>query len=191
MKIRLVLLLLCLNQFAFSQNNIEWKEDVTLNLNDFQSTVSKVDSELKTFTCRAALNVDFFYQMSFFQFMFTKEFNSKITATFQKTASYIQAPDSAVASYLLDYSNFAFDLTELYARRFRKELFEKKKFFSRTDFYQPIYKKLVSELNERMAEVSAKSELGKIKSTLIEERKKVQEELLLLQDFCKSCDPNE
>lgn len=80
----LILLVLFLNQFAFSQNNIEWEDSVVITLDDFESTASRVDLELKTYSCRAALNIDFYYQMSSIEFMFTKDFNSKIAATFQK-----------------------------------------------------------------------------------------------------------
>ena len=189
MKYLVIVFVIVFSHSSYSQQNKEWEEGFKIGLNDFQSSVTKIDKQLNNYTCLAALEIEFYFEMNGIQFMFTKHFNSKVTATFQKDASYIQAPDSAVARYLLEYSNFAFDLTELYARRLRKELFEEKKFFSRTDYYRSIYKRHIAELNEKMAEVSAKSELGKIKSTLTIEHQKVQQELQLLKSFCKGCIP--
>jgi len=57
--------------------------------------------------------------MSNAEFMFTKNFNSKVNCEFHCNIASLIAPDTARAMNLLLFSRYAFDLAELYARKVR------------------------------------------------------------------------
>ena len=137
----------------------------------------------------AGTAIEFIYQMSNYEFMFTKNFNSKVRSTFNKNASYISTPDSTIAKDLVAFAQYSFDLSELYARNLRKQIFEKKKTLSNARFFRPIYDDIVATLNEESTKVFTQFNFGKNKEVLFLAHQKVKEDILLLSDFCKACKP--
>jgi hypothetical protein len=108
----------------------------------------------------AACGIDFHFHMNGYQFMFTKNFNSKVTTTFTRSASYIQTPDSLISERLLNLSQAEFDLAELYARKFRKLLFESKNVLSNVNFYQELYAVIQKEYADRNLELIENTNTG-------------------------------
>jgi hypothetical protein len=174
---------------AFCQEEIPWKEDYQLELGNFKSKQSKIDPSLSSVYIQSGATIDFSFSMSSYEFMFTKNFNSKVKTIFKENIAVISAPDSLSANYLLDYSRYDFDLNELYARKLRKELYEQKGTFSDVSFFQPIYEKLQDEMSVENSRVLNESQFGSNSDILKSEHESVRIRILELSDFCMECKP--
>ncbi len=174
---------------SFSQSIIEWTPDVQLQLSDFRSPQTEVNKELTSYSIYSGSNLDFSFQMSSYEFMFTKNFNSKAKTVFNQNASVIMARDSTMAQQLVNFGQYSFDLTELYTRKFRKQMYENKGTFSDVNFFQSIFSELQSEMNQENARVLKLTDLGRNGDILVQEHQKVLAAIDLLADFCKDCKP--
>jgi hypothetical protein len=121
--------------------------------------------------------------------MVTKNFNAKVNNTFKRESASLVAPDENSAKDLVAYARFQFDLTELYARKFRKKIFEEKGAFSNITFFRPIYETIQKELTERDTNAGKETDLGRKKEKLQVLHDQVLKEILALADFCKECKP--
>ncbi|TDE11923.1 hypothetical protein E0F88_22975 [Dyadobacter psychrotolerans] len=121
--------------------------------------------------------------------MFSKNFNSKVTTTFNRNASYIIAPDSIVSKKLLNFAQAEFDLAELFARKFRKSMYENKKAFSDPSFYQKLYDNMQSEYAVKSSELGQSTNMGMAEVRLQEQHVMILSEIDDLRDFCKDCKP--
>lgn len=171
---------------ANGQNTIEWSPGYKLSIEDFKSPASEI-GETTVITLQPGTQVEFSFYMTNAEFMMTKNWNSKVKATFNKTAAYIVAPNDSTAGKLLNLSQFQFDLAELYARKFRKELYENKKAFSNISFIQPIYDRIIKEYSERGALVNKETDLGNRSELLKQRHNEVLAEIDQLNEFCKEC----
>ena len=108
---------------------------------------------------------------------------------FTKSAAVLIAPDSTIANQLVNFAQYDFDLTELYARNFRKQLYEKKGAFSSARFFQPIYDTLQQQYVARDAEAGKLTNFGQDSGKLAELHNAVLQEIDSLSDFCKTCKP--
>lgn len=170
------------------QNVLDWNEEYTLTLDDFQNKGTQI-GQVNIYSLQTATGMSFSFQMSNAEFMFTKNFNSKVSCTFTRDASLMVAPDSIYALNLLNFARFEFDLAELYARKLRKKLFEAKKTFSSGNFFQPIFEDLQAEYNQRHAEAAKASDIGQLAEVLIGLHGTVNLELREYNDYCKDCKP--
>jgi len=127
--------------------------------------------------------------MSGYEFMFTKNFNSKVSCTFDPEASSIIAPDKEIADALIRYAQYEFDLCELYARKLRKSLYENKDAFSDAQFFEPIYKKIHEDYNHDCINAGKLTDLGKDKEKIEELHSQVLQQIQQLSFFCKTCKP--
>ncbi|UBM60815.1 hypothetical protein LAG90_09220 [Marinilongibacter aquaticus] len=175
--------------FATAQNKTEWSPSVQLTIEDFQSNASKIDENVEQFIIQPAIRMDFSFQMSSYEFMLTKNFNSKVTTTFNPKASVLAAPDIMFANRLLKYAQLNFNLLELYARKYRKRLYESKGVLSEASFFQKAYDGLEEEYNERQALLNQTANMGQNEEIVIEANNEVLQEILELEDFCKTCKP--
>jgi len=174
---------------GLSQTISNWAPDYELTLDDFQSPQTEINEELTNYSIFLGTNMNFDFHMSAYQFVFTKNFNSKVKVTLNKGASVITAPNLLSAQYLIKYGQYNFDLTELYARKFRKEMYLQKGAFSDISFFQPIFKKIQEEMNAENARVFKATEMGKKEQLLKEEHEKILLEINTLSDFCLECKP--
>jgi hypothetical protein len=171
-----------------AQNVIEWSPMYKLVLADFQNAGTDLaNKEGSTF--QTSTHIEFGFMMSNAEFMMTKNWNSKVKASFTRNQSFIVAPDEAYAQHVVDLCQADFDLAELYARKLRKELFENKKAFSNMDFARPSYDKIQAEFGERRAALSKETNVG-VKSDILKQRQEeILNEISTLSDFCKECKP--
>lgn len=189
MKIFFIALLLSASSFCVSaQNPIEWSSDYKISLKDFNSASTKIGPQI--ISIYPSCKQEFLFQMSQYEFMFTKNFNSKVSTIFYPDASALVAPDTTIALYLVAYVQVIFDLTELYSRKFREQLFLKKKGFSNASFFQPIFNELQNEFSKRQSEISTNTELGKDAAQLAIAQQQIKLEIEALDDFCKTCKPS-
>ena len=189
MKNIVLLSILLLNTASKSQTTIEWDPNIKLKLEDFQSLQSEIKPELTTYSIFTGTNIDFNFRMTNGEFMFTKNFNSKVKTVFNTLAAVIIANDTVLAQQLVNYGQYSFDLTELYSRKFRKRMYEQKGAFSNVSFYLPIFEELHQELNTENARVLKLTDLGRNEDILKEEHLKVLKNIEELSNFCKTCKP--
>ena len=171
----------------YAQAPIEWTPDYELQLSDFKSEATEIGGN--NLSIYPAAKFDFAFQMSNYEFMFTKNFNSKVVTNFYPLSAYFTAPDSILAKDLLLYARLTFDLTELYARKFRQQLYLQKGGFSNASFFQPIYNEIEKEYSARHSELSKATDLGRNHEQIKVARQQIQTEISLLSDFCKTCKP--
>jgi hypothetical protein len=189
MKKALILFLLIQVLTINAQNSIEWDGIYQLQLSDFQSKATQIGSEVAVTSINTASSLDFAFMMNNVEFMFTKNFNSKVNCSFQRDAAYLIAPDTITANKLLDFARYEFDLSELYARKLRKEIYEQKGTFSDVSFLKVIYDQIQKQYTEEHATAAKNTNLGletaKLTALQIEVTKQIQN----YPDFCKSCKP--
>lgn len=174
--------------FGMAQNEISWREDVVLQLSDFQSPATQIGN-VSTYSLQTASGFGFSFYMSNFEFMFTKNFNNKVSNNFSRSAAALVAPDEVTAVYMVGFAQYQFDLAELFARKFRKKLFEEKSAFSSVDFVKPFYEQVQNEFSQRNTEASKLTDMGRNKALLEKLRSEVRREIESLPDFCQSCKP--
>ncbi|WP_339653176.1 hypothetical protein [uncultured Maribacter sp.] len=188
-KYTLFLSFFCATLFLFGQEPMEWNPNYELQLSDYQSPESEINSSLTSFSIYSGSKIDFSFNMNSVSFMFTKNFNSKVKAIFQKNLAVLIAPDSVTANQLLQFGRYDFDLVELYARKIRKKIYEEKGAFSDSKLFQPIFNELQEEMNTVSAQVFKATNLGKDAEMLQKEHNKVKQEINTLSDFCQNCKP--
>ncbi|MDW3196896.1 MAG: hypothetical protein R8G66_31255 [Cytophagales bacterium] len=189
MKTTLTFLFVLTLTSIFGQATIEWSPEYRLQLKDFQSPQTEINPELNSYAIFSGNNMEFSYQMTNAQFMFTKNFNSKVSTVFNRNAAVITAPDSAMAQKLVKFGQYSFDLTELYSRKFRKKMYENKGVFSDASFFKPIHEELQEQMNAELARVMKAIDLGQKSELLNEEHQKVLRQIEEMSDFCKECKP--
>lgn len=183
-------LVLCLVfHLLFAQDQVEWSPDYEVQFSDYQSPSSEINEELSIYTISTSANIEFLFSMSYYEFMFTKNFNEKVSTLLYRPSSYITAPSEELANQLVTFGQLEFDLSELSARRFRKRLFESKGAFSNTNFFKPLYDEIITEQRNRHNELAKSTDLGKNADLLILEREKILREIAELADYCKTCKP--
>jgi hypothetical protein len=187
-KIIIGLQFLFISIIAIGQDVVEWTPDLKLTISDFQSKSTQIGN-VSHFSILPATRMDFSFYMSSYEFMLTKNFNSKVSTTFTRSASIIIAPDEEFAQKLLRFAQLNLDLTELYARKYRKKLFESKGVFSEVNFFQACYKDIEKEYNERAAEYGKLTDVGQSDVRIDEAQKQVIKEIEELSDYCKTCKP--
>ena len=170
------------------QNTIEWDGVYQLQLTDFQSPATKI-GEVNIYSLHTASSFDFAFYMNSIEFMATKNFNSKVNCYFTRDAASLVAPDTLMALDLLEFARYDFDLSELYARKFRKKMFEEKKGFSGVNFFRPIYDEIQKEYVTKRTLASQLTDLGRNREILNELHNEVLREIEMLADFCKMCNP--
>ena len=188
MKYKLATILIVLSGFIKGQNSIDWDGKYQLQFSDFQSTTTQIGHG-NIYSLSSGANFNFSFHMSYLEFMFTKNFNSRVNCSFKRNAASLVAPDSSTALNLLEFARYDFDLSELYARKFRKKMFENKNAFSDMGFYKPIYDEIQTEFTERHTNASVQTDLGKNGEKLKELHEAVLVEIGQLSDFCKYCKP--
>lgn len=185
-------ILLCTPLFGQAQEaeaELPWSASYALSLADFKNKKSRIDPALSTVFLQSGATIKVGFSMNGVSFMFTKNFNDKVSCVFlPKTALYM-APDSTSATNLLALSQLDFDLSELYARKIRKALFEQKKTFSKANFFEPYFNKMTQERAAISARLYKETNFGKEKALLAQEHQKILQEIDQLSAFCQNCKP--
>ncbi len=185
----LVLTIAFSTSFALAQEPIVWNPDYELQLSDYQSPESEINAALTSYSIYSGSKIDFSFNMNSVSFMFTKNFNDKVKAIFQRNLAVLVAPDSLTANQLLQFGRYDFDLVELYSRKIRKKIYEEKGAFSDASLFQPIFNELQQEMNTVSAQVFKATDFGKDAEMLQIEHNKVINEINTLSDFCMTCKP--
>jgi hypothetical protein len=184
-KVFIVIYLLFINN-NYSQNDILWDGKYQLQLSDFQSAATQIGNS-NTNNLFVAAGFEFFFTMSNIEFMFTKNFNSKVNNTFKRQSSSMVAVDQQNANNMLGFVQYQFDLSELYARKLRKKIFEEKKVLSDFTILKSSYDNMQKSYVETVSKTSKDTDLGNKKSLLKSIHDKVLSEIVELSEYCKEC----
>ncbi len=188
MKKLIVLLFIVQSITIKAQNVIDWDGVYQIQLSDFQLSSSQI-GETNVYSIISGTSMEFAFYMSNAEFMFTKSFNSKVSNSFKRESASIIAPDTSTALNLLSFAQYQFDLSELYARKFRKELYDGKAAFSDVSFYQPLFTKIQNSYSLAYSESANETDLGRNTEKLRELHQQVKKDIVALADFCKTCKP--
>ena len=188
MKQLCILLVLIFGLTAYGQNSLEWDGKYVLQFADFQAATTQIGGT-HLYSLHTVSPIEFSFYMSSAEFMLTKNFNSKVNCAFNRGAASLMAPDSVIAVDLLHFARYEFDLSELYARKFRKRLFEQKGAFSNVNFIKPIYDEIQREFAEEHTLAVKATDLGRNREELAALHQEVLKEIEQLADFCKQCKP--
>jgi hypothetical protein len=183
-----ILLAVTFVQYGQSKR-VEWKPNYAFTLSDFENTGTRIDSRMEKTLLQPGILIELGFQMSGVEFMFTRNFNEKVTCLFDKGTAIFMAQNQIQVEQMLQLATFDFDLSELYARKIRKALFENKKTFSEASFFKPIYDELIAERNARSSRVYLESDFGILTKVLEQEHATVKAGIEELADYCKSCKP--
>ncbi|TKD60922.1 hypothetical protein [Flavobacterium sp. ASW18X] len=184
--------LLVFTFFSFvkaQESRQEWINNYEFSLADFKAATTKVDQEVSNLYLQTGITIELGFQMTNIEFMFTKNFNDKVICILDKNTAVLKAQNQKQLTRLLHLASYDFDLSELYARKIRKELFENKKAFSNANFFQPYYSKMIAERNTISAQLYDASNFGAKEELLQKAHQKVREELKEYSDYCKECKP--
>ncbi len=171
---------------TYSQNEINWDGKYILQLSDFQSTSTQIgNTKVSSLNCSSGF--DFLVSMSNIEFLFTKNFNSKINNRFLRDASSLVSPTKETAEYLVNFAHFQFNLSELFARKLRKTIFENKKTFSDISFLKPIYEETQKQYSIRLTNATKETDIGNKTTILQKLNAQVLIEIDEYYEFCKEC----
>jgi len=130
-----------------------WSKTERLTVADFQFEVKENTPE----SSFAQFSIN--YSVSGFDFL-TKNFNQKVKNIMFKNASWINSNDKDTIR-LIKYQQVLFDLSELYTRKFRRELLlNKKKIAKGTQIVEDLNNQISKELAEKRAEFESDSQGG-------------------------------
>lgn len=187
-KIYFILFSLTVSGLLNAQTTIEWDGEYKIQLSDFQSVESQI-GDVNFYSLSTGSSFGFNIAMNNLVFMFTKNLNSKVSCTFNQEPAVLISPDSLLATQLLDFSQFEFDLNELYARKFRKSLFEEKDALTNMNDINTLYSEAQKNFIAERSRVSKITNMGIESIKLKEIHLKVVEEIELLSEYCKYCKP--
>jgi len=188
MKKIIVAILILVANAVNAQNQVEWDGNYELQISDFQSKGTQVGGTT-VISMQTASSLQFGFQMSNVEFMFTKNFNSKVDCVFQRDGALIVAPDTTTANKLVQFAQFQFNLSELYARKLRQKIYENKATFSDISFVKPLYDSTEKDFIAENGSASKDTNLGQDEGKLAILNAKVLTQIQELADFCKSCKP--
>lgn len=176
--ITFILAILLTTTSVFGQDNNDillWSANYKLTLNDFGIKTK----QLETTTSFAQFSID--YQISGFDFL-TKNFNRKVRNYLIKTASWIDTTSGVNHSLL--YQQSLFDISEIYARLFRKALRENRgKIASGLNIAEELGSYYLTEFSKRRIEYDRETKFGTDEAKQKEWESQIQKEILELKDF--------
>lgn len=178
-KLMFIVSLACLS-IAFSQNLQEgqkrWSANNKLSINDFK--IKKGDNSSVIYS-----QFIITHQVGGFDF-FKRNFNQKIENIFLGNASWIDTTNVTNIKKQIDFQQMQFDLSEVYTRKFRKQLLQnKRKIAKGFDIVREISNNMTAQFSERRLALIDDTKSGTDEQKLIEWKEKIITELKELDDF--------
>lgn len=173
-----ILLGLFLSLTTRAQSTFDWKGQRQLQLTDFQTQITgQTDAERLSTSIGLGFNLDK-----------KKARRGKLIrstrATFDPVDAMIVAPDTTRLLELLAFARYEFDLTELYARKYRQQLVSSRKDLK--EKFVPISVAIRTEYEARLEKDTEQTQLGKDQGVLQTLQQQVRDEIALLSRFRKS-----
>ncbi|MEA5461968.1 hypothetical protein VB796_23055 [Arcicella sp. LKC2W] len=179
MKYLLLFFLLYSSELAFSQsidkNLVFWSSTKKISIADFaiKTNNKKASSSFMQFS------ID--YNVNGFDFL-TKNFNKKVRNSFIRTASWIDTTSNVEKS--IRYQQTLFDISEIYTRKFRKQLKENRKKIARgTQIVEEINQSIMTEFSKRRIKYDLDTNFSEIEKSQKEWETQITIELRELENF--------
>ncbi|AWW29985.1 hypothetical protein DN752_07520 [Echinicola strongylocentroti] len=183
-KLLALLAITTLSFSVFAQQKIEWEQDLKLGKEYFQGEAPTTPKTgIQEYYLSA--NMDFSYAMGTYEFLFKKNFNKYVNVSISPHHSWMQ--DGEYTDQLLAYAQLQFDLLELYARKFRKSLYENKKAFSDSNFANELYAQIGNDYSLHLSKL--KSDLVANPQNISQHQLAIDTAIIELDQFCKDCKP--
>ncbi|MCL7763769.1 hypothetical protein MPF19_10110 [Polaribacter sp. Z014] len=176
----IILSIICLN-LSFGQKLQEgqkrWNSEKKLTINDFKIKISDKNNE--------AIYSQFVISNSAQGFDFLKRnLNSNVENIFLGNASWIDTTKIENINKRIEFQQAQFDLAEIQARKFRKELFIRKwKISKGFDIMNKISNEIMTEFSETRLKLIKETEGGQNEEKLSEWKEKIANELKELNEF--------
>lgn len=178
-------LLLLLTQRVVGQQKVEWKEGYVLSTTDFE--MPPPQNSMRGYQrYYFAGRLDYTYGTNRFEFSIPRNFNKAVSVYFYPSSSWLET--GQLTGLLLQEAQLDFNLLELYARRFRKKLYETKGVTYDTKLFQKIYEDLMAEFTKERAEMFGIIDGSETRTQKYNE--KVLEGIAQLSEYCKECKPS-
>lgn len=164
---------------ATGQNKIEWSENKKLTINDFKGpppNPSTGQSLILTFGQEISLDTAEIKGLS--------TFNAQITNYFSQDSSWIDPTDHSELRYAITQ----FDVNEWMARELRKRLNDNWELVIKGE-YQSIVGEVVKEFDKIRLDYNNETNYGENPMGQISWETKINERLMALSAFCKTCKP--
>lgn len=179
--------LLFLSFKTFAQNGkVQWDSNYKISLSDFQSPQTKLNAK-GLFFLNFPAEIELAYEMSEREFKKAKDFNGVVVCVFNTTDASIMAQDEGSAKLLVNFAQFSFDLSELYARKLRKAILEERSKHANDEYVPSLYDTVQEQLNNRYADAMQKTGMGINSKELERLHTEVAAELRMLEQYCKQC----
>ncbi|MCS3531468.1 hypothetical protein [Chryseobacterium sp. JUb7] len=176
---KVLLLLMFFPLMILSQNlqadELLWSKDRKLKKEDYKLITHDMNVEIKSF-------ISFSYHLRGFN-VFNNNLNKNIINKFSGNASVLN-PDANNIAALVDYQQVNFDLSEVYARRMRRELLiNKSKLWKGFDYAEQTFSTLVSEYQKAQNLMNEETNYGFDFEKLNGWKQKIDNELKDLSEF--------
>lgn len=153
-----------------------WISTDRISESDFQLKIKASDSN----PCFAQFSMN--YSVTGFDFL-TKNFNQKVKNIMYKNASWLNENVSDKQN-LIRFQQILFDLSEIYARKFRKRLLiNRKKITKGIHIVETLNNQITKEFTEERAKFEKESNEGSIIEVYEKWEKKIESELNALNEF--------
>jgi hypothetical protein len=162
-------------QNAADENLVHWSSTKKLSLDDFGIKTGATEN-MQSF---AQFSID--YKVNGFDFM-SRSFNKKVGNYVIKSASSIDTLTNTALS--LRYQQTLFDLSEIYARQFRRALKEnRRKIASGTQFIEGISQKIMTDFANRRLQYTTDTNFGSILEKQAQWEQIIQQEISALSEY--------
>ena len=154
-----------------------WSAEERLTVDDYKIKNSDINNE--AVYSRFMIS----HAVSGFDFM-KRNLNQRIVNLFLGNASWIDTTKVASLEKHLDFQQLQFDLAEVYARKFRKRLWESKgKITTGFDIVNKIENEIMSGLSEARVQMVKETKGGNDEKKVGEWKAKIESELIELEEF--------
>ena len=178
--LRIILSVICLN-FSFGQELQEgqkrWSSDSKLTIDDFKIKISDENNDVVFSQFMIS------HSIGGFDFM-KRNLNQKIGNIFLGNASWIDTTKIASIDKQIDFQQMQFDLAEIQARKFRKQVLkDKRKIAKGFDIVNEINNDIMAEFSEIRLDLMKETESGHNEQKVAEWKEKIAAELRELDEF--------
>ena len=171
---------LCQKNISADSNLIFWSPDRNLRVDDFNIITSNTNNDIGTYSL-GQFSYDYKNIVTRFGFGLSKDYKKRIRNYFIKSASWIDTTYDTATSLL--YQQTCWNLYEVYIRKLRKSIYEKRKHLKTQEDYEVINTEIITALSKRRMEYDTNTAFGTIPEKQKEWEAEIAKELNELKDY--------
>jgi hypothetical protein len=180
MKLKMLILAATMSTtLAVGQDQVEWKPGLQLTENNFKGFRPDAPT-LRSFYLSFRLDIS----LNSEDVDTTRSVNSAFTNYFVCDESWVDFTDATK----FRYATAAFDLNEWMTREIRKRLHENRRKLKK-DGYGPLMDEVHTQFEKMSIEFDKETQDGNDLDALVKWENKIAENLNVLSDYCKTCEP--